>query len=161
MVILNSKMVKSKFGIIFILTAVKNYNSNFADSPFGPDYCSSSIASITAPSISNIIQCIFKIYQIIVDFSKIVFFFLFLTFLKFKLINIKISLPQWNFACTFTLLSDILKDVILIYFFTVIMKHPVLLIWCWHFLFFAAFQNISWMHFFSHISWVVIVCCTH
>ena len=64
---------------IFILTAGKNYTSNFADIPFGPDYCSSSNPSLTAPSISTIFQCIFKIFQIIVYFSKIAFF----SFLKF------------------------------------------------------------------------------
>ena len=41
MVILTPKMVENIIGIIFILTAVKNYTSNFADSPFGPDYYSS------------------------------------------------------------------------------------------------------------------------
>ena len=50
MVILTPKMVEHIIGIIFILTAVKNYTSNFADSPFGPDYCSFSNASFTAPS---------------------------------------------------------------------------------------------------------------
>ena len=52
MVILTTKMVEI-FGIIFNLTAVKNYASNFADSPFGPDYGSYSNASLTAPSIST------------------------------------------------------------------------------------------------------------
>ena len=62
------------FENIFILMAAKNYTSNFADSPFGPDYCSSSNASLTSPSISTIIQCNFKIFQVINDFSKIIFF---------------------------------------------------------------------------------------
>ena len=41
MVILTSKIVPIFFGIICILMAVKHYTSNFADSDFGPDYCSS------------------------------------------------------------------------------------------------------------------------
>ena len=65
MVILTPKMVTNIFGITFIITAAKNHTSNFADSPFGP---------IMHPSlhlpISNIIHCIFKIFQIIVDISK-------------------------------------------------------------------------------------------
>ena len=48
MVILTHKMDENIFGIIFILTAAKNHNNNFADSPLGPDYYSSSNASLTA-----------------------------------------------------------------------------------------------------------------
>ena len=33
--------------IIFILTAAKNYTSNFLDTPFRPDYCTSSKSSPT------------------------------------------------------------------------------------------------------------------
>ena len=40
MMILTSKMAKNISGISFILTAAKNYNSNFADSPFWRNYCS-------------------------------------------------------------------------------------------------------------------------
>ena len=50
MVIFTPKMVKNIFEIIFILTAAKNHTSNFADSPFGPDYCSSLNVSLTATS---------------------------------------------------------------------------------------------------------------
>ena len=32
------------------LTAAKNHIKNFSDRPFGPHYCSSSNASLTAPS---------------------------------------------------------------------------------------------------------------
>ena len=42
MVILTPKMVKNYFEIISDLTAVKNHTINFAESPFGPDYCLSS-----------------------------------------------------------------------------------------------------------------------
>ena len=35
-------MIGNIFGIIFILMAVKNHTTNFADSSFGPDYYSSS-----------------------------------------------------------------------------------------------------------------------
>ena len=80
MVILNHNMVENIFKIIFILTATKKRTCNFADIPFGPVYSSSTNASLTAPSISTIIQCIFKIFQIIGDFSKIVFF----PFLKYS-----------------------------------------------------------------------------
>ena len=48
--ILTPKKVKNIFEIIFILTAAKIYTGNFADSPFGTDYCSSSNESINAPS---------------------------------------------------------------------------------------------------------------
>ena len=60
--------------IIFILMAAKIHTSNFAGCPFGPDYFLSSNASLTATSISTIFQCIFKIFQIIVNFSKLLFF---------------------------------------------------------------------------------------
>ena len=50
MVILTPKMVEFLCGIIFILTAVKNYTSNFTDSPFGLNYYSSSNASLISPS---------------------------------------------------------------------------------------------------------------
>ena len=83
-------MVKIIFEIICILTAAKKHTRNFADSHFGPDYRSSSNASLTAPSISTIIQSIIKIFQIIVDFSKIVLFS-FLTFFQiqtYKYINV-------------------------------------------------------------------------
>ena len=61
----------------------KNYTSNFADSPFGPDYCSSSNASLIALSISTIFQCILKIFQIIVHFKKL-YFFLILNILQIQ-----------------------------------------------------------------------------
>ena len=54
---LNPKMDE----IIFILAAAKNCTSYFSDTPFGPDYYTSSKASITAP-------CIFKIFLIFANF---------------------------------------------------------------------------------------------
>ena len=97
--ILTPQMIENIFEIIFILTAVKNYTSNYADSPFGPDYCSSSNASITGPSISTIIQCIFKIFQIIVEFQKN-YFFSFLNFFlqiqTYKFQNVPIPLIFWQ-----------------------------------------------------------------
>ena len=74
------KMVENIFGIVFILTAAKNYTSNFVDSYFGPDYCSSSNASVTAPSNQFYFQYIFKTFQIIVGFTKMVIF----SFLKYS-----------------------------------------------------------------------------
>ena len=41
---------------MFILTAAKNHTSNFADRTVGPDYCTSSNASLTAPSNRNYCQ---------------------------------------------------------------------------------------------------------
>ena len=102
MVNLSLKMVKNIFGITVILTASKNHTSNFADSLFGPIIVHMQMHPSLHLPISNIIQCIFKIFQIIVDFLKIVFFS-FLKFFQIKLINIKMSLPQWNFACNFSL----------------------------------------------------------
>ena len=55
-------------GIICILKASKNYTNNFSDSPFGPDYCTSSKASLTATSNQPYIQCIFKICQTFANF---------------------------------------------------------------------------------------------
>ena len=104
--------------------AVKNHTSNFADSHFGPDYCSSSNAFLNATSIITIIQCIFKIFQIIVDFLKIVFF-LFLLFFSNSNSNIKMSLPQCNFALNFTLYNVILKGVIIFYFCSLNIDHTV------------------------------------
>ena len=102
MVILTPKKVEN----IFVLTAAKNHTGNFADSPFGPAYCSSSNASLTAPSISTIIQCIFKTFQIIVNFSNFVFHFLnFFRIQTYKYQNVistvKFCIPfyliQWHF----------------------------------------------------------------
>ena len=49
------------------------------------------------------IHCIFKIFQIIVDFSKIVLFSFLIFFFNFKRINNKMTLSQWNFASNFIL----------------------------------------------------------
>ena len=95
-------MVKNIFEFIFILMAVKNYTSNFADRPFGPDYCSSSDASLTAPSIRHYFQCICKIFQILDEFSKILSL-LFLNILQIQTykykhfpITVKCKAILWN-----------------------------------------------------------------
>ena len=93
MVFLAPKMVGNIFDIIFILTAAKNYTSNFADSPFGPDYCSSSNASLTAPSNQHYYSMYFQKNQIIDEFQKFNFF-LFLNILQiqtYKYLNVPTS----------------------------------------------------------------------
>ena len=62
-VILTPKMVKYIFEIISILTAAKNYASNFSDTPIGPNNCTSSKAYPTALSNQPYFQCIFQIFQ--------------------------------------------------------------------------------------------------
>ena len=64
-------MVGNIFGITFILTAVKNHTSTFADSTFGPIIVHMQMHTLLHLPISNINQCILKIFQIIVDLSKI------------------------------------------------------------------------------------------
>ena len=49
------------FEIIFILTAAKDYTGNFSDTPFGPDYWTSSNAYPTTLSNQTYFQCILKI----------------------------------------------------------------------------------------------------
>ena len=44
------KMDENEFEIICILMAAKNYTSNFSDTPFGHDHCTSSNAFLTASS---------------------------------------------------------------------------------------------------------------
>ena len=56
------------FEIIYILMAVKNFTNNLSGTPFGPDYCTPSKASLTTPSNQPYFQCIFKIFHIMVDF---------------------------------------------------------------------------------------------
>ena len=76
------KNVKILFEIIFILTAAKNYTSNFSDSPFGSNYCTSSKASPIALFKQPYFQCIFEIFQ---NFGQ--FFIIFIAFfLKHSLI---------------------------------------------------------------------------
>ena len=60
MVIFTPIMAENIFEIIFILTAAKNHTSNFADGPFGSDYCSSSNASLTAPSNQHYFSMYFQ-----------------------------------------------------------------------------------------------------
>ena len=82
LVILTPKMVKHIFEIICILTAAKNYTSNFSDPPLGPDHCTSSKASLTAPSNQPYFQCIFQIFQ---SFGT---FFIIFIFILVKLIRL-------------------------------------------------------------------------
>ena len=96
---LTPKMVKNIFGIIFMLTAVKNHTSNYADSPFGPIIVHMQMHPILHLPINNIIQCIFEIFQIIVDFQKL-YFFLFLNTLQIQTDKYQ-NVP--NFASNFTL----------------------------------------------------------
>ena len=62
-VILTPKMVEYIFEIISILTSAKNYTSNFSDTPFDPEYCTSSKASPTSLFNQPYLQCIIKIFQ--------------------------------------------------------------------------------------------------
>ena len=51
-------MVENIFGIVFILMAAKNYTRNFSDTPFDPDYYTSSEASLTTPyNKLNFVMC--------------------------------------------------------------------------------------------------------
>ena len=53
------KMVGNIFEIICIFTAAKNHTNNFADTPFGPDYCTSSKVIPHWVKKSLFFQCIF------------------------------------------------------------------------------------------------------
>ena len=66
MVILTPKMVEN----ILELFSAKNHNSNFADSPFDPIIVQMQMHPSLHLPISNINQCILKIFQIIVDLKK-------------------------------------------------------------------------------------------
>ena len=70
MVIFTPIMAENIFEIIFILTAAKNHTSNFADGPFGSDYCSSSNASLTAPSNQHYFSMYFQNIWIFFRFVK-------------------------------------------------------------------------------------------
>ena len=74
LVILTPKMVEYIFKIIFILTAAKNYTSNLLDTPFGPDYCTSSNASLTATSNSSYFQNILNFWLIFHNLFSIKFY---------------------------------------------------------------------------------------
>ena len=80
MMILTPKMVENIFGIVFILTAAKNYTSNFADSLFDPIILPLQINPSLHLPISTIFNVFSKIFQIIVDLQKW-YFFLFLNIL--------------------------------------------------------------------------------
>ena len=69
MVIFTPKMDENIFEIIFILTAAKTHTSNFADSPFGPDYCSSLNVSLTEPSNKYYNSMYFQYFLIFFFFS--------------------------------------------------------------------------------------------
>ena len=62
---LTKKMVKNICEII-----CENYTSNFSDTPFGPIIAYLQMHPSLYLPISNIIQCIFKIFQIIDEFPK-------------------------------------------------------------------------------------------
>ena len=55
--------VQNSSKMICILTATKNYTSDFSGTPFDPDYCTSSKVSLTAHFNQPYFQCIFKIFQ--------------------------------------------------------------------------------------------------
>ena len=70
------KIVENSFEIICILTAGKNYTSNFSETPLGHAYCTSSKASLTAPSNQAYFHCNFKIFfNFGTFFKKIIFIF--------------------------------------------------------------------------------------
>ena len=83
MVILTPKMVENIFEILCILTAVKNYTSNFTDTPFRHDYIKSSKASLNAPSNQPYFLNISTFWYIFHNFYSIFS----LIFCKLKLIN--------------------------------------------------------------------------
>ena len=91
---LTPKMVGNIIGITFILTAVKNRTINFADSTFSPSIVHIQMHPSLHLPISNIIQCNFKIFQIIVDLKKKWFSFFYQKIFKFKLIGIKMFQSQ-------------------------------------------------------------------
>ena len=76
------------------LTTAKNYNGNFSDTPFGPDYCTSSKAFLTAPSNQIYFQCILKIFQTFVGFF-IIFISFFLEY-SFKFGCEFLKLPSFG-----------------------------------------------------------------
>ena len=88
--------------IICIFTEAKNHTSNFADSPFGPDYCSSLIASLTAPSNLHYYSMYFQHISNNCWFFQNSIFFFFLHFFKFKFVNIKMSYTYINFKTKYS-----------------------------------------------------------
>ena len=62
---------------IFILMAAKKYTSNFSDSPFGSNYCTSSKASPIALFKQPYFQCIFEIFQTVGKFFRTFIQFIF------------------------------------------------------------------------------------
>ena len=96
---LTPKMVENIFRIIYILTAAKNYTRNFSDTPLGPDYCTSSKASLTGPSNQPYFQCIFKIFQ---TFGT---FFIIFIFILVKLIRL------WKWIAIWLWLGQLLEKL--------------------------------------------------
>ena len=62
------KIVKNIFEIICILNAAKNYTNNFTETPFDPDYLTSSKASLIAFPISHIFNVFSKNFKLFVHF---------------------------------------------------------------------------------------------
>ena len=105
LVILTPKIVANIFEICYILMAAKNHFSNFSDSPFTLIILHLQMHPSLHPKISTVFQCIFEIFQIIVDFSKKIKFFICYIFWIFKYLNVIISVIFWHqllaILCTF------------------------------------------------------------
>ena len=90
LVILTPKIVENICEIICILIAEKKYTSIFPDTPFGPDYCTSSKAFLTAASNQIYFQCILKIF---LTFGW--FFFISISLKKIYSFKFGFELTKW------------------------------------------------------------------